>query len=91
MKIIRVTYIENGYFNVKYAQTNPVVQDIGGIKMTSPTDPGIKEILMFLRTMKLDKLANEEFDDLKYRDCEVIKPLPIADDHHIQAMMKASI
>jgi len=69
MKINKVTYIENGYFTVKYSQTNPVVQDIGGIKMTSPTDPGIKDILMFLRSLKLEKLqSEEEFDDLKYRD-----------------------
>jgi len=86
MKIISVVYIENGYFKVKYSQTNPVIQDIGGIKMTSPTDSAIKDILMFLRNMKLEKLqCEEEFDDLKYRNYEVFKQTP--DDDHLNAMM----
>jgi len=83
MKIIRVTYIENGYFQVKYSQiTNQVVQDIGAIKMTVPTDPSIKEILMFLRSLKIENLQNEEFDDLKYRDHIVVQPNDTSDDDH---------
>jgi len=67
MKIHKVTYVEGGYFEVKY-NTITIVQDVGAIKMTVPTDTAIKNILMFLRSLKLEKLQEDEFDDLKYRD-----------------------
>jgi len=70
MKISKVTYIENGYFEVKYTNIDSIiVQDITAIKMTIPTDPVIKDILLFLRGLKLEKLQNEkDFNDLKYRN-----------------------
>jgi len=88
MKISKVTYIENGYFSVNYGN-NTVVQDIGGIKLTVPTDPFIKEILMFLRTLKLEKLqSEEEYDDLKYRD-HIVADNSKEEQDHIKAMMNA--
>ncbi len=68
MKIIKVTYIENGYFTIFYDKLNTVtIQDIGAIKMTVPTSPIIKDILQFLRKLKLEKLNDNNFDELKYR------------------------
>jgi len=67
MVIKKVTYIENNYFSVKY-NLNTVIQDITAIKMTAPTDPAIKVILLFLRALKLEKIQDQEIDELKYRD-----------------------
>ena len=67
MKIDRVTYLENGYFHVLYNNME-VVQDINGIKMTVPTDKSIKDILLFLRKIKLEKLTNTDFDETQYRN-----------------------
>ena len=68
MKIHKVSYIENGYFEVKY-NMGTVVQDLDAIKMTCPLDKSIKDIIMFLRTLKLERLQNEDdYDELKYRN-----------------------
>jgi len=68
MKIHKVSYIENGYFEVKY-NIGTVVQDLDAIKMTCPLDKSIKDIIMFLRTLKLERLQNEDdYDELKYRN-----------------------
>jgi hypothetical protein len=73
MKIIKVKYLENGYFEVKYSGNDPIIQDIGAIKMQVPTDPHIKDILLFLRRIKLEKITeNDDFDELKYRDHEIV-------------------
>lgn len=72
MKIIRVKYVEEGYFEVKYRDCLPIVQDITSMKMTSPTDSAIREVLLFMRKLKLEKISNENFDDLKYRDQVVV-------------------
>ena len=67
-KIHKISYIENGYFEVKY-NIGCVVQDIKGMKMTCPTDKAIKDAILFLRGLKIENLQNEdEFDDIKYRD-----------------------
>lgn len=69
--IAKITYIENGYFNVKY-NIGEVVQDITGIKMTVPTDVAIRECILFMRKIKIDKLT-KEFDDNQFRDSVVYK------------------
>ena len=72
MKIIRAKYLENGYFEVKYSGCDPVIQDIGAIKMQSPSDNHLKDFLLFMRRIKLDKIEQkDDFDELKYRDSEV--------------------
>ena len=74
-KIHKISYIENGYFEVKY-KFETVVQDLDGIKMTCPLDKSIKDIIMFLRKLKMEKLQNEdEFDELKYRNYIIIDNL----------------
>jgi len=67
MNINKVTYIENGYFNVTYNDKN-VFQDITAIKMQVPSDPIIKDILLFLRKIKLEKLMDKDFDETQYRN-----------------------
>ena len=68
MQIHSAKYIENGYFLIDYGSVK-VMQDLTGIKMTIPDDVLIKEISLFLRSLKIDHLKNKgEFDDLKYRD-----------------------
>jgi len=67
MNINKVTYIENGYFNVTYNDKN-VFQDITAIKMQVPSDPIIKDILLFLRKIKLEKLMDNFFDETVYRN-----------------------
>ena len=74
MKILKVTYIENGYFSVLYSNYNTeIIQDITAIKMQVPIDVSLKDILMFIRRIKLEKLADNEFDDLKYRNHLIIE------------------
>jgi hypothetical protein len=74
MKILKVTYVENGYFSVLYSNYNTeIIQDITAIKMQVPTDIYLKDILMFIRRMKLEKLADNEFDDLKYRNHMIVE------------------
>ena len=69
MKITSIKYIENGYFEVKYYElASRVIQEIGAIKMQAPTDVQIKNILLFLRRIKIEKISNKEFDEIKYRD-----------------------
>lgn len=94
-KIHKVSYIENGYFEVKYNK-GTVVQDLEAIKMTCPLDKSIKDIIMFLRTLKLEKLQNEEtFDDVKYRNhivfdnSEELEAARKASQAKMQAMMAA--
>lgn len=70
--ILEVIYLEDGYFNVKYS-TSIVVQDLKSIKLTVPTDPSIKTIYLFLRNIKLNKLKDENFDDIEYRDKVIYK------------------
>ena len=80
MKIEKVTYIENGYFSIKYNKSGlEVIQDIGAIKMTVPTSPIIKDILVFLRKLKLEKLNTQDFDELKYRDLIIYEGKPDED------------
>ena len=71
MKILKAKYLENGYFEVKYTGCDPVIQDIIAIKMQVPTDYHIKDFILFIRKIKLEKLTDENFDELKYRNCEV--------------------
>ena len=74
MKIVRVKYLENGYFEVKYSGCDPVIQDIGAIKMQTPADYHVKDILLFMRKIKLEKIElKDDFDELKYRNCEVFE------------------
>jgi len=68
MNINKVTYIENGYFNVLYNDEIEVFQDITAIKMQVPSDPIIKDILLFLRKIKLEKLMDNFFDETVYRN-----------------------
>jgi hypothetical protein len=67
MEILKVTYIENGYFIVKY-NIGSVVQDITAIQMTVPTSEVIKDILLFLRQIKIEKLKDKDFDELRFRN-----------------------
>lgn len=72
MRIVKVKYLENGYFEVRYSGFDPVIQDLGAIKMQAPTDDHIKDILLFMRRIKLEKIEQkDDFDELKYRNCEV--------------------
>ena len=67
-KIHKISYIENGYFEVKY-NIGTVVQDLGGIKLSCSLDKSIKDIIMFLRKLKIEKLQDsDEYDELKYCD-----------------------
>ena len=38
------------------------------IKMNNPSEVSLKDLLLFTRKLKLEKLANKEFDDLEYRN-----------------------
>jgi hypothetical protein len=74
MKIVKVKYLENGYFEVKYSGCDPVIQDMGAIKMQVPTSNHIKDILLFLRKIKIEKITDgDNFDELKYRNFEVVE------------------
>ena len=74
MKIVKVKYLENGYFEVKYSGFDPVIQDIGAIKMQSPADDHVKDILLFVRRIKLEKIEQkDDFDEIKYRNCELFE------------------
>ena len=77
-KIHKITYVEGGYFNVKY-NIGAVVQDITGIKMTVPTDVAIRECILFMRKIKIDKLT-KEFDDNQFRD-NVVYEMKQSIDH----------
>ena len=93
MKIHKISYIENGYFEVKY-NIGTVVQDLEGIKMTCPLDKSIKVIIMFLRRIKIEKLQDgDNFDDLKYRDYIIkddTKEIEAANKAHIDSMKRAA-
>jgi hypothetical protein len=71
MKIVHVQYLENGYFSVKYINNGAhmkVIQDVTAIKMQVPDDEQVKNILLFMRKLKLEKLRDENFDELNYRN-----------------------
>ncbi len=74
MRIVRAKYLENGYFEVVYRDGNnfSVIQDVNAIKMQVPMDEHVKDFLLFMRRIKLEKIEQkDEFDELKYRNCEV--------------------
>lgn len=74
MRIVRAKYLENGYFEVVYRDGNnfSVIQDINAIKMQVPSDEHVKDFLLFMRRIKLEKIEQkDDFDDLKYRNSEV--------------------
>jgi len=74
MKIVYVQYLKNGYFSVKYINNGAhmkVIQDVTAIKMQVPDDEQIKNILLFMRRLKLEKLKDENFDELNYRNTVV--------------------
>ena len=74
MKILKATYLENGYFSVLYSNYNTeIIQDITAIKMQVPIDRVLKDLLLFNRRLKLEKLTNKDFDDLNYRDTLVFE------------------
>lgn len=84
MTIRKVKYLENGYFSVLYSNFNTeIIQDITAIKMQFPTDEHIKDILMFLRRIKLEKLTDKDFDELKYRNHEIV-----VDNHRDEEMKR---
>ncbi len=74
MKIVHVRYLENGYFSVKYRNNGidtKVIQDTTAIKMQVSDDEQVKDILLFMRKLKLEKIKDENFDELNYRNAVV--------------------
>jgi hypothetical protein len=74
MTIESVKYLENGYFGVMYSNFNTeIIQDITAIKMQFSTDERVKDIMIFLRRIKLEKITEgDKFDELKYRNYVVV-------------------
>ena len=88
MRILRVTYLERGYFKVKYNSVT-VIQDLEAIKMTCPMDKSLNPIILFLRKLKLESLQ-ENNNDEEYRDTIIFNILKSGETLSVQTTTSMS-